>query len=36
MVKKIEGPTQAFGASMETMLKIAEVLEIPVSKLFED
>lgn len=36
MVKKIEGPTQAFGVSMETMLKIAEVLEIPVSKLFED
>lgn len=35
-VAKIESPTQAFGVSMETMFKIAEVLEIPVSKLFED
>ena len=35
-VAKIESPTQVFGVSMETMFKIAEVLEIPVSKLFED
>lgn len=35
-VSKIESPTRAFGVSMETMFKIAEVLNIPVSKLFED
>lgn len=35
-VAKIESPTRAFGVSMETLFKIAEVLEIPVSKLFED
>ena len=35
-VAKIESPTQAFGVSMETMFKIAEVLEVPVSKLFEE
>ena len=35
-VAKIESPTRAFGVSMETMFKIAEVLEVPVSKLFED
>lgn len=35
-VAKIESPTRVFGASMETMFRIAEVLEIPVSKLFED
>lgn len=35
-VAKIESPTRAFGVSMETMFRIAEVLEIPVSKLFED
>jgi len=35
-VAKIESPTRAFGVSMETMFKIAEVLKIPVSKLFED
>lgn len=35
-VAKIEGPTQAFGVSMETMFKIAEALKVPVSKLFEE
>lgn len=35
-VAKIESPTRAFGVSMETLFKMAEVLEIPVSKLFED
>lgn len=35
-VAKIESPTRAFGVSMETMFKMAEVLKIPVSKLFED
>ena len=35
-VAKIESPTQAFGVSMETLFKIAEVLQVPVSKLFED
>lgn len=35
-VAKIESPTRAFGVSMETMFKIAEVLNVPVSKLFED
>ena len=35
-VAKVESPTRPFGVSMETMFKIAEVLEIPVSKLFED
>ena len=35
-VAKIESPTRPFGVSMETMFKIAEVLNIPVSKLFED
>ncbi len=33
---KIESPTRPFGVSMETLFTIAEVLEIPVSKLFED
>lgn len=33
---KIESPTRAFGASMETLFRMAEVLEIPVSKLFEE
>ena len=32
---KIESPTRAFGVSMETLFSIAEVLDIPVSKLFE-
>jgi len=35
-VAKIESPTRVFGVSMETMFKIAEALEVPVSKLFED
>ena len=35
-VVKIESPTRAFGVSMETLFKIAEVLQVPVSKLFED
>ncbi len=33
---KIESPTRAFGVSMETLFSIADVLEIPVSKLFEE
>ena len=33
---KIESPTRAFGVSMETLFTIAEVLNIPVSKLFEE
>ena len=33
---KIESPTRAFGVSMETLSAIAEGLEIPVSKLFEE
>lgn len=33
---KVESPTQPFGVSMETLFKIAEVLQVPVSKLFED
>lgn len=35
-VAKIESPTRAFGVSMETLFKIAEVLEVPVSKLFDE
>ena len=35
-VAKIESPTRVFGVSMETMFKIAEVLQVPVAKLFED
>ena len=35
-VAKIESPTRAFGVSMDTLFKIAEVLKVPVSKLFED
>ena len=35
-VAKIESPTRAFGVSMETLFKIAEVLQVPVSKLLED
>lgn len=35
-VAKIESPTRAFGVSMETMFRIAEVLKVPVSKLFDD
>ena len=35
-VAKIESPTRAFGVSMETLFKIADALEVPVSKLFEE
>ena len=35
-VAKIESPTKAFGVSMETLFKVAEVLDIPVAKLFEE
>ena len=35
-VAKIESPTRVFGVSMETLFKIAEMLEVPVSKLFEE
>ena len=35
-VAKVESPTRAFGVSMETLFKMAEVLEVPVSKLFEE
>lgn len=35
-VAKIESPTRPFGVSMETLFRIAEVLKVPVSKLFED
>ena len=35
-VAKIESPTRAFGVSMETLFKIADVLQVPVSKLCED
>ncbi len=33
---RIEGPTRAFGVSMATLFAIAETLDVPVSKLFED
>ena len=35
-VAKIESPTRVFGVSMETLLKIAEALNVPASKLFEE
>ncbi len=35
-VAKIESPTRVFGVSMETLFTIAEALEVPVSKLFEE
>ena len=35
-VAKIESPTRAFGVSMETLYTIADVLNVPASKLFED
>lgn len=35
-VAKIESPTRPFGVSMETLFNIADVLDIPVSKLFEE
>lgn len=35
-IAKVESPTRPFGVSFETLFKIAEVLNIPVSKLFEE
>lgn len=35
-VAKIESPTRVFGVSMETLFKIAEALNVPASKLFEN
>ncbi len=35
-IAKIESPTRAFGVSMETLFKISDVLNVPVSKLFEE
>ena len=35
-IAKIESPTRAFGVSMENLFAIAEALEVPVAKLFED
>lgn len=35
-VAKVESPTRAFGVSMETLFKIADALEVPVSKLFDE
>lgn len=35
-VAKIESPTRTFGVSMETLFKIADALNVPVSKLFEE
>lgn len=32
---KIESPTRAFGVSMETLFAIAEALDVPVARLFE-
>lgn len=33
---KIESPTKVYGVSMETLFAIAEALEVPVARLFED
>ena len=33
---KIESPTRAFGVSMEKLFAIAEALDVPPSKLFEE
>ena len=35
-VAKIESPTRVFGVSMETLFKIAEALNVPASKQFEE
>lgn len=35
-VAKIESPTRPFGVSMETLFKMAEILQVPVSKLFDE
>ena len=33
---KVESPTYPYGVSMETLFSMAEALDIPVSKLFEE
>ena len=33
---KVESQSQAFGVSMDILFKMAEVLQVPVAKLFED
>lgn len=33
---KIESPTRAFGVSTDKLFAIAEALDVPVSKLFEE
>ena len=33
---KIESPSRPFGVSMEKLFAIAEALDVPVAKLFED
>ena len=33
---KIESPTRVFGVSMETLFKMSDVLDVPVSKFFDD
>lgn len=35
-IAKVESPTRAFGVSFETLFKMAEVLDVPASKLFEE
>lgn len=35
-IARIEGPTRAFGVSMTTLFAIAEALDVPVAKLFEE
>ena len=35
-VAKIESPTRPFGVSMETLFKIADTLNVSVSKLFDE
>ena len=34
-IGQVEGPGTVRGVSLETLFKIAEVLDVPVSKLFE-
>lgn len=36
VIAKIESPTNPCGTSMETIFRMAEVLDVPPSKLFED
>ena len=35
-IARIKGPTRAFGVSMTTLFAIAEALDVPVAKLFEE